>query len=117
MPHGIEIDPNGNIWLTDVALHQVFKFDFKISTEPQLVLGVRFEPGKDEKRFCKPTDIAISKISGDIFVSDGYCNKRIVHFRSNGTFVKEIKDNQKPHSIALIEKFNLVCTVSREEGR
>ena len=23
MPHGIEVDTKGNIWLTDVALHQV----------------------------------------------------------------------------------------------
>ena len=23
MPHGIEVDSKGNIWLTDVALHQV----------------------------------------------------------------------------------------------
>ena len=25
MPHGITIDHNSSIWLTDVALHQVFK--------------------------------------------------------------------------------------------
>ena len=25
MPHGLEIDAEGNVWVTDVALHQVFK--------------------------------------------------------------------------------------------
>lgn len=25
MPHGLEVDANGNTWVTDVALHQVFK--------------------------------------------------------------------------------------------
>lgn len=25
MPHGMTIDKNGNTWLTDVAMHQVFK--------------------------------------------------------------------------------------------
>lgn len=25
LPHGINVDPFGNIWLTDIALHQVFK--------------------------------------------------------------------------------------------
>ena len=27
MPHGLEIDANGNTWVTDVAMHQVFKVD------------------------------------------------------------------------------------------
>src|ERR1043166_3009691 len=26
LPHGIMIDANDNVWVTDVALHQVFKF-------------------------------------------------------------------------------------------
>ena len=121
MPHGIEVDPEGNVWLTDVALHQVVKFDFRISEEPQLILGVEFKSGNDENHFCKPTDVAVSKTNGDIFVSDGYCNNRIVHFSRNGKFIKEIKDHKKPlivvHSITLIEKLNLVCSVSREEGR
>lgn len=25
LPHGITVDPEGNTWLTDVAMHQVFK--------------------------------------------------------------------------------------------
>jgi hypothetical protein len=50
-----------------------------------------------------------------------FFNRRIVQFTKNGTFVKEFKDFDQPmivvHSIALIEEKNLVCTVSREEGR
>lgn len=30
LPHGIHIDSLGNIWLTDIALHQVFKVRKKI---------------------------------------------------------------------------------------
>jgi peptidylamidoglycolate lyase len=55
MPHGISIDPQGNIWLTDVALHQVFRFKRDQLNEPDLVLGERFVPGDDSKHFCKPT--------------------------------------------------------------
>src|SRR5262245_54613000 len=42
-PHGLTIDNNDNIWVTDVALHQVFKFsnDGKLL----LTLGVRSIPG------------------------------------------------------------------------
>lgn len=37
MPHGITVDHDGNLWLTDVALHQVVKMsaDGKVS----LLLG------------------------------------------------------------------------------
>lgn len=121
MPHGLTIDSESNIWLTDVGLHQVFKYNFRQAHTPLLTLGQAFKKGNDQTHFCKPTSIAVSQLSGDIFVADGYCNSRIAQFTKNGTFVKEIKDFDQPmivvHSIALIEEKNLVCTVSREEGR
>lgn len=37
LPHGIHIDNFGNVWLTDIALHQVFKVRREIhNTEPVL---------------------------------------------------------------------------------
>nr|CAH0105512.1 unnamed protein product [Daphnia galeata] len=74
MPHGLEVDAEGNTWFTDVALHQVFKFP-KGSRVPSLTLGEAFVPGSDEKHFCKTTDVAVSS-SGIFFVSDGYCHKK-----------------------------------------
>ena len=122
MPHGLTVDGNQNIWLTDVALHQVFKYDAGSSFDkPSLVLGTRFENGDDDKHFCKPTDIAVAT-NGDIFVSDGYCNSRVVHFDKDGRYVKEFKlkggDRMNvAHSVALIESQNLVCVADRENGR
>ncbi len=45
MPHGLTVDKQNNIWLTDVGLHQVFKFshDGKLLMK----LGVAKVPGKD----------------------------------------------------------------------
>lgn len=114
LPHGLTIDQSGNYWITDVAMHQVFKFDaqdiekhmdelkraqssmetsasshraralFENSIlKPSLDLGVAFEPGNDELRFCKPTAVAVHT-NGDFFVSDGYCNSRIIKFNKNG---------------------------------
>ena len=121
MPHGLTVDFEGNIWLTDVGLHQVFKFNFHESEEPALILGVEFNNGNDENHFCKPTDVAVSSLNGDVFVSDGYCNQRVVQFDKNGNYIKEFKDAESPlniaHSIALIEPLSMVCTVSRQEGR
>lgn len=84
-------------------------------------LGEAFGHGNDDAHFCKPTDVVVAKSNGHIFVSDGYCNQRVVEFDKNGKFVKSIEDTKKPmtvvHSITMIDSLGLVCTVSREEGR
>lgn len=88
MPHGLTVDHEDNLWLTDVALHQVFKFPPLVTlsgnvTKPLLILGERFINGKDDSHFCKPSAVAVMK-DGDFFVSDGYCNSRIIKFSSDG---------------------------------
>jgi len=122
MPHGLTVDSDSNVWLTDVGLHQVFKFDLNSSPdEPLLVLGERLEKGDDEAHFCKPTGVAVAALSGDVFVADGYCNERVVQFDAKGRFVKEFMDRdvamQVVHSVVLLESEGLVCAASREDGR
>ena len=84
-PHHLRIDHEGNIWLADFGLHIVQKYT------PQgkllMTLGVKGEKGNDERHFNMPTDMAIAR-SGDIFVTDGYGNRRIVHFNREGKFIK-----------------------------
>ena len=70
MPHGLTIDHEGSFWVTDTALHQVFKFLVGEDTKPNLVLGKAFEPGQDYKSFCQPTSVAVER-SGDFYVTDG----------------------------------------------
>ena len=84
-PHQLRIDHAGNIWVTDFGLHIVQKY----TPEGKLLmtLGVRGEKGEDETHFNMPTDMAITR-SGDIFVTDGYGNRRIVHLDKNGKFIK-----------------------------
>lgn len=122
MPHGLTLDFEGNIWLTDVGSHQVFKYNFeKDPSEPLLTLGEKLNNGNDETHFCKPSSVSVCSKTGHIFVADGYCNNRVVQFDKDGKFIKQYQDEKNPiqvaHSIALIENLNLVCTVSREEGR
>jgi peptidylamidoglycolate lyase len=85
MPHGLTADSEGNYWVTDVARHQVFKLNSEF--KPLLVLGEKMVPGSDEKHFCKPTDVAVSSKTGEIFVADGYCNSRIMKFSADGKFL------------------------------
>ncbi|CAF1498925.1 unnamed protein product [Rotaria magnacalcarata] len=120
MPHGLAVDSEENLWLTDVGMHQVFKYS---NGERVLTLGESFVPGNDESHFCKPTDVVVSNDGSKIYVADGYCNARIVKFDSKGKFVKEYsmsEDEQPlviPHSIVLIEALDLVCVADRENGR
>ncbi len=84
-PHQLRIDPEGNVWIADFGLHVVQKF----TPEGKLLLtlGVRGKKGNDEKHLNMPTDMAITA-AGDIFVTDGYGNRRVVHFDKHGRFVK-----------------------------
>lgn len=125
VPHGIFIDSQNFIWLTDIALQQVFKFSADIfdggEMKPLLSLGTRFKPGFDQTHFCQPSDLLVSK-KGEVFVSDGYCNKRIVVFDSLGKFLRELKIDspsslnpiQLPHSISLDEKNQIIYVASRK---
>lgn len=91
LPHGVTIDKEENIWLTDVALHQVFKFPPVAKNErtPLLALGKAFVPGNSAVRFCKPTSVAVTSW-GDFFVADGYCNSRLIKFNKAGVKIMEI---------------------------
>lgn len=79
LPHMLTVDKQGNIWVTDVALHQVFKLSPTGSV--LLTLGTKLQPGNDDDHFCKPTDVAVTSDGNYFFVSDGYCNGRIIKYQ------------------------------------
>lgn len=66
---------------------------FKVSSDGRdrvlLALGEAFVPGSDSDHFCKPTDVAVDPQTGSVFVSDGYCNARILKFSSQGKYLNE----------------------------
>ncbi len=85
MVHGLRIDSDNNIWVTDIEHHVAIKYS--PSGKVLLTLGKRGVAGDDEATFNRPTDVAIAP-GGEIFVSDGYGNNRIVKFTKDGKFVK-----------------------------
>ena len=84
-PHSLRFDGQGNVWITDYAAHVAKKFTSE--GELLLTLGTPGEAGEDETHFSGPTDTAITP-AGEVFVSDGYGNRRVVHFDAQGKFVK-----------------------------
>jgi DNA-binding beta-propeller fold protein YncE len=83
--HSIRIDRFGFIWLTDIGAHQVKKY----SPEGTLLLtlGKYGVPGDGPDTFNMPTDTVVTE-NGDLFVTDGYGNQRVVKFDKNGKFIK-----------------------------
>ncbi|CAF1507834.1 unnamed protein product [Rotaria sp. Silwood1] len=132
MPHGLTIDHEGNFWLTDVAMHQVFMFKPNDLNHPALVVGEMFQHGSGPSQLCRPADVAVMK-NGDFFVADGYCNSRIIKFNRKGEYITEwgspmtgkLDNDGFPmpnewnivHSIALNEDAQLLCGADRENFR
>jgi DNA-binding beta-propeller fold protein YncE len=97
-PHGLDVDRDGNVWVTDaVAANRTPKDDkrgqivVKFSPEGKVLqtLGTPGQPGSDPDHFTSPSDVAVSA-AGDIFVADGHNdvgNNRVVRFSRDGRFV------------------------------
>lgn len=84
-PHQLRIGPDGAIWVSDFDRHVVQKF----TPEGKLLqtVGTLDESGEDQTHFNRPTDMAVMP-NGEIFVTDGYGNRRVVHLDKNGKFIK-----------------------------
>jgi NHL repeat len=91
-PHGLFIDRNDNVWVTDGEGmpgkgQQVFEYspDGKVL----LTLGRAGVAGDGPDTFNKPSDVLVAP-NGDIFVADGHgpgSNARIVKFSRSGKFL------------------------------
>ncbi len=120
MPHGLTVDKDNNVWVTDVGLHQIFKFshDGKLLMK----LGEAKIPGNDSLHFNRPTDVAVAP-DGSFYVSDGYRNSRVIKFSASGKYLFEWgkKGNKPgefniPHAIDLDAKGN-VYVADRQNNR
>ncbi|MDP6415123.1 MAG: peptidyl-alpha-hydroxyglycine alpha-amidating lyase family protein [Gammaproteobacteria bacterium] len=99
-PHGIDVDSEGNVWVTDAVNqnripsgdnrgHIVVKFS--PTGEVLMVLGTPGEQGPGPDHFTSPADVVIGD-NGNIFVADGHYengNSRVAKFDRNGNFIKQ----------------------------
>lgn len=97
-PHGLAVDQEGNVWVTDELGvpgkgYQVFRFspDGKVL----MTLGKAGVAGDALDEFDNPSSVAIAP-NGDIFIGDGHhphppgtpTNSRIMKFSKDGKFIK-----------------------------
>jgi DNA-binding beta-propeller fold protein YncE len=103
--HGIRVDRDDFVWITDRARHLVRKFDR--SGRLLLTLGTEGSPGTGENQFNRPADLAFGS-SGEVYVADGYGNSRVMKFDHDGKFLKTWGEKgtaqsqfDLPHTIAV----------------
>lgn len=98
-PHGLHVDAEGNVWVTDAVSaartppgtrgHQVIKFS--PAGKVLMTLGTPGVAGNDRAHFNAPADVVVGE-GGHVFVADGHGandNNRVVKFTADGKFVKE----------------------------
>lgn len=120
MPHGLNVDKDNFIWLTDVARHQVYKYDRDGNL--LMTIGENKVPGDDSLHFNKPTDVAVAE-DGSFYVSDGYGNSRVVKYSADGNYILQWgkpgsndADFNLPHAID-IDSSGFVYVADRENMR
>lgn len=120
MAHGMRIDRDDNVWVTDIKHHTVFKFS--PVGKLLLALGTSDRPGTETNQFNKPTDIAFGP-KGEVFVADGYGNSRVMKFSADGKFISQwgrrgtgVGEFHLPHSI-VIDAEQRVIVGDRENDR
>ncbi len=82
--HGLRIDAEDNVWVTDIGSHSVHKFDRQ--GKLLLTLGTG-KPGTGNDQFNRPTDIAFGR-EGEVFITDGYGNSRVQVFTPGGRWLR-----------------------------
>src|SRR5262245_61097264 len=114
--HAVRVDREDNIWTVDEGTNMVIKFNpegrvvMVLGRRPEPVAGPfdsTLPPAPPEKyRFGRPTDVTWDA-QGNIFVSDGYVNSRVVKYDKTGRFLKSVGTTRgsapsqmnTPHSI------------------
>ena len=123
-PHGIRVDQDGFLWVTDGRARdgkgqQVFKMtpDGKVV----MTLGTKGVAGDGPDAFNGVCDVAFGR-NGDIFVADGHVNARIVKFTKDGKFIKSWGSKgtghgqfDLPHAIVIDRRGRVLVARSLEQ--
>jgi NHL repeat len=124
--HAVRVDKDDNVWAVDEGSNMVIKFNpqgrvvMVLGRRPEAVDELTAMPGAGGYTgankpyvFNRPTDVGWDG-AGNIFVSDGYGESRVVKYDKNGRFIKSagVRGNQQgqlnlPHTLALDAQGNV----------
>jgi hypothetical protein len=112
--HSVRVDKDDNIWAVDEGTNMVTKFDpngkflMVLGRRPPAVNGAvatRQGPNVPDNNytFCRETDVGWDP-AGNIFISDGYCNNRVVKYDKEGRFITKVGSEKAGNKLG---EFNL----------
>jgi len=123
--HAVRVDPQDNIWAVDEGSNMVIKFNpegrvvMTMGRRPEPVDASTAAPAAGpaanpvKYTFDRPTDVGWDA-AGNIFVSDGYGNSRVVKYDKNGRFIATVGSKGSapgqfnlPHTLAVDAKGNV----------
>ncbi len=115
LAHGVRVDREGFIWVTDNSDN----FVQKISSDGKVLLTLG-KPGSagdnnSQDSFDGPADVFVTP-NGDIFVADGYRNSRVVQFSKDGNYIRKIGGTKGsepgqfnvPHSVVVDSRGRII---------
>jgi hypothetical protein len=124
--HAVRVDSQDNIWAVDEGSNMIIKFNpegrvvmvlgrrpeaIEGKAEPPLPAGAT--PPDEPYLFSRPTDVGWDA-AGNIFVTDGYGNSRVVKYDKNGRFIAQVGTKGSapgqlnlPHTMAMDAKGNV----------
>ncbi|MBZ5560204.1 MAG: peptidyl-alpha-hydroxyglycine alpha-amidating lyase family protein [Acidobacteriia bacterium] len=98
--HAVRVDPQDNVWAVDEGTNMIIKFNpqgrvaMVLGRRPEAVdeltnfSGTGSAPNSNKPySFNRPTDVGWDK-DGNIFITDGYGDNRVVKYDKNGRFLK-----------------------------
>lgn len=117
-PHGIFVEPDGSVWVTDAATggaediglgHSVMKFSPQ--GELLMTLGTPGTAGDPPNQLSRPSDVVVSPTTGHIYVVDEHGSggeNRIIRFDEDGSYIEtwgetgyEPGQMHDPHALAM----------------
>jgi len=123
--HAVRVDAQDNIWAVDEGSNMIIKFNpegrviMTIGRRPEPVDALAGPPvppnpaNPGKYIFDRPSDVGFDA-DGNIFVTDGYGNSRVVKYDKNGRFITQVGSKGSepgqlnlPHSMAVDAKGNV----------
>ncbi|MCV9386190.1 6-bladed beta-propeller [Reichenbachiella ulvae] len=97
--HGIYVDDSLNVWIGNAKNHMVMKYTS--SGELLLQIGINGQTGgsNDTTLLGGPADMAVDMAANEVFIADGYANRRVIVFDANtGAYKRHWGGfGEKPH--------------------
>jgi hypothetical protein len=116
--HGIYIDPKGFVWVGGNGENdgQVLKFTREGRFVLQIGHPARGAASNDTTRLARPADIAVDPVANEVYIADGYANRRIIVFDADSGLYKRHWGayGRRPADIA--QKYNPDAPPPRQFG-